>query len=111
MEILESLLEGLRCVCAGFSDARRSTDVDYSMADIGLSAFSLFFMQSESFLSHQRRLEQGHGTSNCHTPFGMKKIPTDNYIRLMLDPVSPATLQPCFDQVIESAAADGSATA
>jgi len=30
----------------------------------------------------------------------MKKIPTDNYIRLMLDPVSPESLQPCFDQVI-----------
>src|ERR1035441_1273744 len=101
MEILNSLLDGLRTVCAGFSDARRIADVDYSMADIGLSAFSLFFMQSESFLSHQRRLEQGHGTSNCHTLFGMKKIPTDNYIRLMLDPVSPETLQPCFDQVIE----------
>jgi hypothetical protein len=25
------------------------------MADIGLSAFSLFFMQSPSFLAHQRR--------------------------------------------------------
>ena len=71
------------------------------MVDIGLSAFSLFFMQSESFLSHQRRLEQGHGTSNCQTLFGMKKIPTDNYIRLMLDPVSPEALQPCFDQVLE----------
>jgi hypothetical protein len=71
------------------------------MADIGLSAFSLFFMQSESFLFHQRRLEQGHGTSNCHTLFGMKKIPTDNLIRLMLDKVSPEALQPCFDQVIE----------
>src|ERR1035441_10079170 len=103
MEILESLLAGLRAVCAVFPDARRSPDpdVDYSMADIGLSAFSLFFMQSESFLSHQRWLEQGHGTSDCHTLFGMKKIPTDNYIRLMLDPVSPEALQPCFDQVIE----------
>ena len=70
------------------------------MADIGVSAFSLFFMQS-GFLSYQRRLEKGHGTSNCHTLFGMKKIPTDNYIRLMLDPVSPEALQPCFDQVIE----------
>jgi hypothetical protein len=84
-----------------FPDTRHGADVDYSMADIGLSAFSLFFMQSESFLSHQRRLEQGHGTSNCHTLFGMKKIPTDNFIRLMLDPVSPEALQPCFDQVIE----------
>ena len=103
MEIFESLLAGLRTVCAEFPDARRSPDpeVDYSMADIGLSAFSLFFMQSESFLSFQGRLEKGHGTSNCHSLFGMKKIPTDNYIRLMLDPVSPEALQPCFDQVIE----------
>jgi hypothetical protein len=76
------------------------------MADIGLSAFSLFFMQSESLLAHQRHLEQGQGTSNCHTLFGMKKIPTGNFVRLVLDPVSPEALQPCFDQVIESAAAD-----
>jgi hypothetical protein len=103
MEIFESLMAGLRTACAGFTDARQSPDPDgnYSMADIGLSAFSLFFMQSESFLSHQRQLEQGYGTSNCHTLFGMKKIPTDNYIRLMLDPVWPEALQPCFDQVIE----------
>jgi hypothetical protein len=47
MEIFESLLAGLRTVCAEFPDARRSPDpeVDYSMADIGLSAFSLFFMR------------------------------------------------------------------
>jgi hypothetical protein len=31
----------------------------------------------------------------------MKKIPTDNYIRLMLDKVSPEAFEPCFDQVIE----------
>jgi hypothetical protein len=101
MEIFELLLDGLRSVCAGFPDSRRSTDLDYTMADIGLSAFSLFFMQSESFLAHQRHLERGQGTSNCHALFGMKKIPTDNYIRLMLDPVAPESLQPCFDQVLE----------
>ena len=31
----------------------------------------------------------------------MEKIPAGNDIRQMLDPVSPETLQPCFDQVIE----------
>jgi hypothetical protein len=66
------------------------------------SAFQYFFwMQSESFLSYQRRLEKGHGTSNCHSLFGMRKIPTDNFIRLMLDLVSPEALQPCLDRVIE----------
>ena len=51
MEILETLLGGVRSACAAFPDKRRG-DVTYSMADIGLSAFSLFFMQSESFLAH-----------------------------------------------------------
>lgn len=70
------------------------------MADIGLSAFSLFFMQSESFLSFQRRLEGGHGNSNCQTLFGMEKIPTDNHIRMLLDAVPAEALQPCFDEAL-----------
>ncbi len=79
----------------------------YSMADIGLSAFSLFFMQSESFLSYQRSLEDERKTSNCRTLFGMAKIPTDNHIRAMLDPVHPSHLQPVFDQMIEVLDAHG----
>src|ERR1019366_3689063 len=54
-------------------------------ADIGVSAFSLFFMGCPSFLAHQRVLEEGHGRSNCETLFGISAIPSDNYIRLMLD--------------------------
>jgi len=99
MEILESLLDGVRSACAAFPDKRRG-DVRYSMADIGLSAFSLFFMQSESFLAYQRALEAGRKTSNCHSLFGMTAIPTDNHIRSMLDPVPPSHLQPAFDQAL-----------
>src|SRR5208282_5209617 len=99
MLILDELLDGLRAACAAFPDKRKGGGV-YSMADIGLSAFSLFFMQSESFLSYQRSLYEGHKTSNCHTLFGMAKIPTDNHIRSMLDPVHPSHLQSSFDQVV-----------
>src|SRR4051794_21441670 len=42
MEMLETLLAGVRSACAAFPDKRHG-DVTYSMADIGLSAFSLFF--------------------------------------------------------------------
>jgi hypothetical protein len=66
-----------------------------------MSAFSLFFMQSESFLAHQRSLEEGRTTSNCRTLFGMAAVPTDNHIRAMLDPVHPSHLQPVFDQVLD----------
>ena len=101
MDVLEELLSGLKQACAGFPDKRKGGAATYSMADIGLSAFSLFFMQSESFLAYQRGLEQRHMTSNCQTLFGMLKIPTDNHIRSMLDPVDPAHLQPCFDASID----------
>ena len=60
------------------------------MADIGMAAFSVFFMQSPSFLAHQRHLADGHGhgRSNCETLFGMTQIPSDNHVRDMLDRLS-----------------------
>ena len=39
------------------------------------------------------RWRKASKTSNCHTLFGMTKIPTDNHIRSMLDPVHPSHLQ------------------
>jgi hypothetical protein len=66
MLVLDQLLADLKAVCAAFPDKRKSEGI-YSMADIGLSAFSLFFVQSDSFLAFQRRLEEGHKTSNCQT--------------------------------------------
>ena len=85
MEILASLLSGLKAVCAAFPDRRKGRSGNIAMADFGLSAFAMFFIQCASFLSFQRTLEKGQGRSNCQTLFGIKKIPSDNYIRDMLD--------------------------
>jgi len=72
------------------------------MADIGMAAFSAFFIQSPSFLSHQIQLRAGagHGRSNCETLFGMQSIPSDNHIRDMLDFVEPASLDGLFDEAL-----------
>ncbi len=72
------------------------------MADIGMAAFSAFFMQSPSFLSHQIQLRAGagHGRSNCETLFGMQSIPSDNHIRDMLDFVEPSSLDGLFDEAL-----------
>jgi len=101
----EQLIGELREVCAGLPDQRKGPrrDSDYSMADIGLSGFSFFFMGSPSFLAHQRALEEGHGRSNCKTLFGMAAIPSDNYIRLMLDGAKPATFDGLFFEAIKAA--------
>ncbi len=90
-------MSDLKDVCAGLPDQRKGPrrDAEYSMTDIGLSAFSVFFMGSPSFLAYQRALEEGQGRSNCQTLFGMTAIPSDAYIRLMLDGASPAALIRC----------------
>jgi hypothetical protein len=105
MELLPSLLAGLRTVCAGFPDVRKGRRGNIAIADFGLSAFALFFMQSASFLAFQRALEKGHGRSNCQTLFGIGKIPSDNYIRDMLDAADPVLLQPCFERMEQLLAA------
>ena len=102
MTVLESLIAELKGLCAGLPDQRKGPrrDSEYSMADIGLSAFSVFFMGSPSFLGHQRALAEGHGRSNCQTLFGMAAIPTDAYIRQMLDGAPAASFDPLFFKTI-----------
>jgi hypothetical protein len=106
MSALEELLSELKEVCAGLEDKRRGAGYLYTMAD--LAAFSVFFMQSPSFLGHQRALAAGHGRSNCQTLFGMAAIPSDNHIRQMLDGNAPGAFDGLFMKALETvAAADG----
>jgi hypothetical protein len=97
---LVSLLDRLRQACEAFPDKRHGANQTYAMTDIGMAAFSVFFMQSPSFLEHQQRLRDGHGRSNCETLFGMSRIPSDNHIRAMLDPAEPALLYPVSAAVL-----------
>jgi hypothetical protein len=98
--VLESLIAGFKALCATFPDRRTGENTVYEMIDIGMAAFATFFMQSPSFLAQQTALERGRGTSNCQTLFGMVRIPTDNHIRSMLDPVPPETLLPMFGETL-----------
>src|SRR5664279_3847 len=77
---LDSLLGSLRGCLDGFPDKRRGINTTYPMGDrareggdIGMAAFSVFFMQSPSFLAHQRQFEAGHGRSNCTSLFGIRR--------------------------------------
>jgi hypothetical protein len=101
---LEEHIAELSKVCTGLPDRRKGPPAAgaYTMTDIGLSAFSLFFMGSPSFLAHQRSLAEGQGRSNCQTLFGISAIPSDNYIRQMLDGAPTATFDALFIQAIET---------
>src|ERR1700724_4692226 len=96
MKLLPSLLAGLKAICATFPALRKGRRGNIAMADFGLSVFSMFFMQSASFLSFQRLLEKGQGRSNCQSLFGIEKIPSDNYIRDTCIEADAGGLPPCF---------------
>jgi hypothetical protein len=98
----EEHLAYLRQVVGGFADRRTGDNCSYSMEDIGLGAFSVFFTQCPSFLARQKTMQQAKGRSNAQTLFHLEQIPSDNHIRQMLDPVPPEKLFPCYDAAVES---------
>ena len=81
MTLLAGHLEWLRACFAGLPDPRRGRNRRYPMADVAMAALSVFFMQSPSFLAHQRALAEGRRRSKAHTLFGLDRIPCDNHIR------------------------------
>jgi hypothetical protein len=93
------LVDRLRSVAAALPDRRTGDNTRYSMADIALSAFAVFFTQCPSFLSFQRAMEQAQSSNNARCLFQVQSIPSDNHIRQTLDPVKPSHLFSVFDDL------------
>ncbi len=100
MPVPDRLIAALRRYSQTLPDGRSGKNTTYSMSDFVLAAFAPFFMQSPSFLAHQRFLETGQGRNNCQTLFGVDKIPCDNQVRAMLDPVEPIHFYPMFADIM-----------
>lgn len=98
----DSLVEDLRHVIGDFPDKRTGKNVHYSMCDMALSAFSLFFTQNPSFLQFQRDMEKNKGKSNAQSLFQIDKIPSDNHIRDIMDVVKPELIYPVFNHVFDT---------
>ena len=77
-------------------DPRNGSNKQYSMRDIGVSSFAVFFSQSPSFLAHQRLMQQARGMDNAETIFSVQALPGDTQIRNILDTVRPQVWRPVF---------------
>lgn len=107
---LDGYIAALRERCGALPDRRSGSNSRYAMADIGLSAFSVFFMQSPSFLAHQRTLAENCGRSNAETLFGMTTVPCDNHIRQMLDGAPTDHFDAIFAKIIKDLDESGGLT-
>jgi hypothetical protein len=82
-------------------DHRTRPNRIYEIADAVLGAFAVFFVQSPSFLAHQRDLQRRQGQNNAQSLFGIDQVPSDPQIRNLLDPIAPEQLAPPFWRVFE----------
>ncbi len=101
MTPLAGYIANMRNICASATDRRTGRNARLAMADIGMAAFAVFFLQSPSFLSAQKQLETRQGRSNAKTLFGIDQLPSDNHIRSMLDRVPPEHFDAMFYRVID----------
>jgi hypothetical protein len=104
---LGDITQKMRETFQDFVDPRTGKNKMYSMGDAALSAFSIFFMQSPSFLEYQRTLEQTHGKNNARSLFGTHEIPSDNQIRSLLDHTPPIAVEPIFSYLFNKLAESG----
>lgn len=96
-----TVVDSFRATLSSLPDKRTGKNTRYEMLDAGLSAFSVFFTQTPSFLAHQRKMADTKGRSNAQTLFGVHQIPSDNHIRDLLDGVSATVLYPVFDDILQ----------
>ena len=93
------MLGGLRKALEGVPEHRSGRNRRYKIADAGLGAFSVFYLQSPSFLAHQRDMQRNKGQNNAQGVFGVEHIPSDGQIRNLLDPVEPGALYEPFWEI------------
>ena len=103
----KAMLGILKASLAGIPEHRQGKNTRYEVADAGLSAFAVFFMQSPSFLAYQRDMERKKGHNNARSLFGVQEIPSDGQTRNLLDPVDPRQLGVPFWEIYSRLAEGG----
>ncbi len=97
--IFDEIVLYFRSILEGFPDKRTGKNKRYQISDAALSAFSVFFTQSPSFLAHQKLMALKKGHNNAQSLFGVHQIPSDNQIRDLLDEVEPDKVFPVFSEI------------
>ena len=101
------MLQCLKSAISCFPDKRTGQNTKFSMNNVGMGAFSLFFTQNPSFLSFQTIMQKSKGKNNAQSLFGISEIPSDNQIRKLLDIVNPSLLFPVFSNIFKNLTESG----
>jgi hypothetical protein len=103
----QEMLTSLRRSLAAIPEHRTGRNTQYEIEDAGLGAFSVFYLQSPSFLAYQQQMRKQQGRDNARSLFGLENIPSDAQIRNLLDPVDPSLLRESFWEIYGRLQASG----
>jgi len=101
-KVFDNLIGELSDCFEKLPDYRQGVNTRYEIKDAAVSAFSVFFTQSASFLASQRLLQKRKGKNNLFKLFGVGRIPTDTQTRNLLDTLEPALLYDLFPYALKT---------
>lgn len=87
---ITKILQAKSGAWAELPDHRKpSPNTKYALSDAVNSAMSVFFIQSQSFLTHHQTMsKKKRGKQNLQALFEVEKVPSDNQIRNLLVPLN-----------------------
>lgn len=88
----EALRDLLRAQCRLVPDARDPQRIQWQLHDVLMSGFAMFYFQHPSLLQFQQTMEARSGQSNLQRLFGVRAVPSDTQMRVLLD--EPAAQEP-----------------
>lgn len=101
-KVFDNLIGELSDCFEKLPDYRQGVNTRYEIKDAAVSAFSVFFTQSPSFLASQRLLQKRKGKNNLFKLFGVGRIPTDTQTRNLLDTLEPSLLYDLFPYALKT---------
>lgn len=109
-----SVISQFQAVCGDLPATRQtatSNHLNDTIGEAAMSAFSVGFTPSPSFLDYPVRLPKKYGKNHAQSLFGRHQLPSVSQVRNRLDTVPPETLSPMMAEIREGIFHSGYLTA
>lgn len=91
----DALVAGIRKSFEKMSDMRKNFTI--SFADILMSGYAIFSLKYPSLLAFEKNFKtEETGALNMQSLFGVSQVPSDTYLRKIIDQVAPSEFRPAF---------------
>lgn len=88
-------------------DSRKGKNGQYTIGDAAKTGLSIYYMQSPSYRDYYTYVKAEYRRANMKQMFGIEKMPSDNQLRNLLDPIAPEKVGEPFWEIYRRLEAGG----